>query len=245
MYGPDAVTLSTDAKSLACGRAGVGHEALDRGDDRLRVERRAVVELDPLAQLDRVAELVLREHRQRGGEHRDELQLGVVVVEPLAHGPVDRGRRDAPAHRRIEGVGVAALRPTTSVPPYFDRAACARTPGRARPAQAQRPPTGPPRSAVRSSQRSYDEARHSEASVLRSIETSHSRHKGVDGARAHSRRRSICTSRSPAGSARAIALRRRDAGTSEIALAVFGGAHHALRARPDARRIVLDGKVRR
>ena len=61
----DAVDRRSRSRASSPGRSII---ALDRGDDRLRVERRAVVELDPLAQLDRVGELVLRDHRQRGGE---------------------------------------------------------------------------------------------------------------------------------------------------------------------------------
>ena len=118
---------AVDARVVAGpGRAGVGHEALDRGDDRLRVERRAVVELDSLAQLDRVAELVLRDHRHRGGEHRDQLQFGVEVVEPLAHGREDHEGRAAPAHRRIEGVRVAPAQADDERPAVLRRRGRAR-----------------------------------------------------------------------------------------------------------------------
>ena len=118
------VTLSTAAKSLARVEPGSVMNALDRGDDRLRVERRAVVELDPLPQLDRVAELVLRDRpAARRRAPGTMLRLGVEVVEPLADRPVDLGATVERRPRRIERRRARSRMPTTSVPPYF---ACAR-----------------------------------------------------------------------------------------------------------------------
>ena len=68
VYGPrrDAVD---DREVARADRAG-SQEALNAGDDGLGVERRAVVELDPLPELNRVAQLVLRELGLRGCEQR-------------------------------------------------------------------------------------------------------------------------------------------------------------------------------
>ena len=108
VYGPDAVTLSIGCEVAGADRARSVDHALERRDDRLRVERRAVVELDPLPERDRVGELVLRDHRQRGGELGHDPCLAVVVVELLAEGLATSSAARLPCERRVERVGIAA-----------------------------------------------------------------------------------------------------------------------------------------
>src|SRR5581483_9581034 len=81
--------------------------AVQGGDDGGCVERGAVVELDPLAQRDRVGELVLRDRRQRRSQLRHDLRLGIQVVELLAEGQEDLAAGEGTGERRIERVGLA------------------------------------------------------------------------------------------------------------------------------------------
>ena len=109
-------------------RAGIGHQPLHARDDRLRVQRCAVVEQDPLPELDGVAQLVRRDLRRRGGEHRDVLIHPVVlleVIETQAHLQVDPGRDRGGRHSRVE-------RPGVLVDPDDERAAVPPGPGRRR-----------------------------------------------------------------------------------------------------------------
>ena len=74
-----------DRRDLArAPRPGQRQVTVERGLDRARVQRRAVVELDPLPEPDRDRQLVLGDLRQRSGELRDDLEMRVDVVELLA-----------------------------------------------------------------------------------------------------------------------------------------------------------------
>src|SRR5262249_21709895 len=102
-------------------RAREGEIAIQRLFDCVARERRAVVELDPAPDLDRVGELVLGDLRHPVGELRDDVQALVEVVELLAHVREDH----APDVRATVGSSASgsSARPMVSVPPLLMPAA--------------------------------------------------------------------------------------------------------------------------
>ena len=125
-------------------RARDGHEALDARGDRLRVERRAVVELDPLPELNRVGQLVLRRAsagRRRAsarprcgrGSRRPRRAAGTSLV--------DLDRQAAAVQDRVQGGRVAvaeADHERPAVAPRFVRAGGGRAQRQAREPDARR-----------------------------------------------------------------------------------------------------------
>jgi hypothetical protein len=89
----------------------IGEISLARADPernlhRLRVQRCPVVEPDAAPNPDRQRPFVARQHRQRGCKLRDDLELGVQVVELLAHVQKDHPADERPRLCRIERVRV-------------------------------------------------------------------------------------------------------------------------------------------
>ncbi|CAM5201921.1 hypothetical protein BTHI11S_04724 [Bosea thiooxidans] len=81
--------------------------ALQRGDDVLGIEIAAIVELDALAQLDRVGLAVGRDGRQRGSQHRLRRPVGVEGEQRLVDMVHDRTDEVGSRRHRIERLRLA------------------------------------------------------------------------------------------------------------------------------------------
>ena len=107
VYSPRAATVWIGVRLARAARVRKRDVALERDDDRLGVERSAVVELDALAERDRVGEPVRRDRRQGARELGIDVALRVEVVEALGDRPEDQHGGERDVDSGVERVGIA------------------------------------------------------------------------------------------------------------------------------------------